>query len=540
LIDYTIDNNILIEKNNMSSEESLIQVRKDKHLEANQGSFPLASKGISIEHLLNQMNLVSPPMSLTRDDLPVNVYTIHGRITNFRKSGSIAFIKVRDESGTVQVISSRAVFSGHDSFLKLLDLGDIVEVKGQMCCSKTGENSLLVTEITLLTKAHRAPPEKWAGIADTEIKYRKRYLDLLSSEESRAVFTVRSLVLRALRVYLDNHGFMEVETSTLNAIASGANAKPFITHHNALDTEMYLRIAPELYLKRLVVGGFEKVYEIARCYRNEGVSTRHNPEFTMLEFYQAYGKFSDLVEYAKDLLAFVDNFLETFLPSNAKSWFLKWKEERSFTLNEFKIVTMLDATINAASKANIIFTYNSNKFDEFDINVVDVTNTRLQKIDIKGLFNSLQDCLSVGEKLMVAFEYLAEPFLAEDYQNDEGKSLPVFITEYPSEVCPLARVKDDNPYVCDRFELFINGRELCNAFQELNNPDEQAEKFSAQLESNQKDAMAYDADYVEALQHGMPPTIGFGMGVDRLVMLLTNAASIKDVILFPTMRGSNV
>jgi lysyl-tRNA synthetase class 2 len=534
----------------MSSEDTLIQIRKDKHQEANGGTYPLAVdpsslpfiNHTSIVYLLTYMQSKQDAGKLKTTIVPAELgevpkYSIHGRITAFRKSGAITFIKVTDSTGSVQLIVSKAAFAEYDG-LKLFDLGDIVEAGGVPCLSKSGERSLLLYGLRLLTKAHRPPPEKFAGIADEELKYRKRYLDLMSSEESRARFTVRTYIIRAIRQFMEEKNFLEVETSTLNSVASGANAKPFMTHHNALDIPLALRIAPELYLKRLLVGGLDRVYEIGRNYRNEGIDTRHNPEFTMMESYQAYGNFKELIAYTKELLIHINPYCQIELPEVVRPFYHKWYDERPFTFSQFVEMPMSRAVVNACDKASLaLFFALNNSGDLESVNFSDPNNTRLQKIDVKGMFNSLVECQSTGEKFAVLFEYVAEPFLTEDYRTADGKhSCPVFITQFPKEISPLARSRDNNSQICDRFELYVEGRELANAFQELNDPDEQALRFQEQLENNSKDPMAYDADYVEALEHGMPPAIGFGMGIDRLVMLLTNTTSIKDVILFPTLR----
>lgn len=523
----------------MSSEETLIEIRKQKHQELNGGTYPLTGSAATIRGALDIMALEAPPMSLDPAELSRTI-VLRGRISNFRKSGGISFIKITDASGAIQCIASKGVLKDY-SRLSLLDLGDIIELTGKMCLSKTSEKSILILDWSMLTKSHRPPPEKFLGIADQELKYRKRYLDLMSSEETRAVFVVRSHTIRAIRQFMENNNFMEVETSTLNTVSSGANAKPFTTHHNALETDLFLRIAPELYLKRLLVGGYERVFEIGRSYRNEGISTRHNPEFTMIEFYEAYGRFHSLMHYAENLLVYVDETLLASLKNSfALPYYMKWRDERPFTFDQFAEVTMEEAVNKAFEKLHMRFPGSDHvpeNWHSVGIPGTDAARERYKKINIGELFHKINNVETRGEKVALFFEYLAEPFLAEDYRTADGsKSLPVFVTEYPVEICPLARRCSYNPAVCDRYELFIEGRELCNAFQELNDPDEQARLFKDQLASNNKDVMDYDADYVEALEYGMPPSIGFGMGIDRLCMLLTNAASIKDVILFPTLK----
>ena len=530
----------------MSSEETLIQVRKDKHQEINGGTYPLASDPAvlpfithaSIEYVQRMVSLLRGNNKLVASISPQDLgdsdkYIIRGRISALRKSGAITFIRLTDVTGSIQIIVSKAVYGDYDK-IKLLDLGDIVEVGGRACQSKTGEDSLLAFSIAVLTKTHRPPPEKFAGIADQELKYRKRYLDLMSSEETRARFIVRTYAIRAIREFMEKRNFLEVETPTLGAIASGANAKPFITHHNALDVDMRLRIAPELYLKRLLVGGMDRVYEIGRNYRNEGIDTRHNPEFTMMESYQAYGNFNQLVKFTEQLIHHVVSYLGMNLPPAALSFLKKWQSEATYDIWTFVEIPMFSAVVKAMRIAGLDWV---TPHTVGQVHILDNDNPRLQKIDLKGLVHGLNEAVTEGEKLAVLFEYVAEPFLTEDYRNESGtKSRPVFITDYPKDISPLARAKDSDQTTCDRFELFVDGRELANAFQELNDPEEQALRFQEQLDANNKDPMDFDADYVEALEHGMPPAIGFGIGIDRLVMLLTNTSSIKDVILFPTLK----
>lgn len=544
----------------MSSEEILIQTRKDKHEAANGGQYALAQdcnelpfiREHTVRSVVNMMAQMQSVNSLVTSIQPSDLelqpkIRLRGRITNFRKSGGITFIRIADSTGAVQLIVSKSSYEQY-GWIQNLDLGDIIEASGWTCQSKTAEKSLLLFSVRLLTKAVRPPPEKFNGIADQELKYRKRYLDLMSNEESRARFTVRTHIIRALRQYMEERRFLEVETSTLNTIASGANAKPFTTHHNALDIPLTLRIAPELYLKRLLVGGLDRVFEIGRNYRNEGIDTRHNPEFTMMESYEAYGNFQDLIVMTKAMLRSVDDYCFTHLPDFALSYYQQWKDTRPFSWSQFTEVTMIQAVLNGLKKAELEFelgayfgrTPNGEEPAVTQLQVVNPNNDRLQRIDLKGLFHALGECSSIGDQIAVLFEFVAEPFLTDDYRSGDGlHSQPVFITEYPKEISPLARERDDKPGITDRFELFVEGRELANAFQELNDPEEQAARFQDQLESNEKDPMAYDADYVEALEHGMPPAIGFGMGIDRLVMLVTNTSSIKDVILFPTLKPQN-
>lgn len=538
----------------MSSEDTLIQVRREKHQQLNGGAYPLPREGLvwSIASVLSDIDYmvkgggdypIHCPTTIDLAEARGNgTKTIHGRVTALRKAGALTFIKLTDSSASMQLVVARNNFPESYDTIKLLDLGDIIEATGEEVLTKTGERSLLLSGWNVLTKAHRPPPEKFHGIADDELKARKRYLDLMGSEETRARFMYRSLIVKGIREYMDGQGFMEVETSTMSSIASGANAKPFLTHHNALDIPLLLRIAPELNLKRLLVGGFDKVFEIGRNYRNEGIDTRHNPEFTMMESYQAYGRFPELLTFTKALLQHVVNYCGYYMTGWAHDYFVKWQREKTCTFTSFVEVTMEQAVQNALDKlqmrAYLDQPYNGEWYQFTPPEYCsDATSQRTAKVDYMGLLFGLNKSTSRGERVALFFEYLAEPFLTADYRDPVlNKSLPVFITEYPKVISPLARTNDTNPNICDRFELFVDGRELANAFQELNDPDEQALRFKEQLQTNNKDPMYYDVDYVEALQHGMPPAIGFGMGIDRLVMLLTNTASIKDVILFPTLR----
>ncbi len=536
------------------SEESLIETRKQKHQEINSGTYPLPAKGSNIlrvmdlNYYFNEYNTLIPS-SLNLDEFIGDAkhdVRVCGRVRLFRKSGSIAFITLADQTGAIQLIFSKANSPSYDK-IKLIDLGDIIDISGYVCYSKTGERSIFVMQWTVLTKATRPMPEKFTGLTDVETKYRKRYLDLISSDESKSVFMVRSGIVSSIRKFMEADHFMEVETSTLNSVVSGANAKPFSTHHNALNSELYLRIAPELYLKRLLVGGFDRVFEIGRNYRNEGLDTRHNPEFTMMEYYQAYGRFEELISRTENMLRFIDSNCCKLLPEFVCSNYAEWKKTRPFTLDSFIEVSMRNAVINAASKAEMVLNSNLHSLlyeyipnNKPDITISNPNNNRLSKIDMNGLTHDYIDAATIGQRIAVLFEYIAEPFLIEDYRTDDNKySLPVFITQHPKDVSPLARSFDKEPSLTERFELYVDGRELANAFQELNDPAEQALRFKEQLELNNKDPMDFDEDYIQALEYGMPPAIGFGMGIDRLVQLLTNKSNIKDVILFPTLKPEN-
>jgi len=412
--------------------------------------------------------------------------------------------------------------------------------------TRTGELSVELSALRLVTKAHRPLPDKWHGLTDIEARYRQRYVDFVATPDARTVIRARSLVVQALRGFLDARGFVEVETPTLHRVVGGAAARPFETHHHTLDLDLFLRIAPELYLKRLLVGGFERVYEIGRCYRNEGISTRHNPEFTMLEFYQAYATHETLLDLAEELLRAVDAHVGTRLRELGQADFhTRAVAARPFTFAEpFARVSLHDAIRRAVSRAglpdDLPGRLEALASDGALVKDLATRSDRAGRIDWGNLRRGLGRCDTEGDRAFVAYEYLAEPFLAEDYRSASGEhSVPVFIVDYPAETSPLARRKDSDPSLVDRFELFVDGRELCNAFSELNDPDDQAARFRDQVERKARGAeetMDYDADYVTALEHGMPPAAGFGLGVDRLVMMLLGQPSIRDVIAFPLLR----
>ena len=432
---------------------------------------------------------------------------IAGRMMLDRK----AFKVVQDRTGRIQIYASKDV----QKDTKHWDLGDIVGVRGTL--SKSGKGDLYVTmdEYVLLTKSLRPLPEKHKGLTDTEARYRHRYVDLMVNEDSRRVFYARSKIISAMRQYFTERDFMEVETPMLQVIPGGATARPFVTHHNALGIDMYLRIAPELFLKRLVVGGFERVFEINRNFRNEGLSTRHNPEFTMVEFYQAYADYNDLMDLTEDMLrSITQKVLGTTTVVNTRTLADGSEETVEYDFGKaFERLTVVDA----------ILRYNP------DIKPEQLADDASARQVAKNLGIHLKDGWGLGKVQIEIFEATAEHRLMQ----------PTFITEYPKEVSPLARCKDSNPFVTERFEFFVGGREIANGFSELNDAEDQAERFQAQVaekEAGDDEAMFYDEDYVMALEYGLPPTAGEGIGIDRLAMLLTNSASIRDVILFPAMR----
>jgi lysyl-tRNA synthetase class 2 len=484
-------------------------------------------------------------------------YHAFGRIVARRGFGKASFLRLRDGSGELQLFAKKDIMGAAFEALEDIDIADHVEVRGRAMVTKTGELSLELSELKLVTKALRPLPDKWHGLTNVDLRYRQRYVDFVANPEAAATMRARSIIVQGLRDFLDSRGFLEVETPTLHTLIGGAAAKPFETHHNALDMKLFMRIAPELYLKRLLVGGFERVYEIGRAYRNEGLSTRHNPEFTILEFYQAYATYETLLSLTEELFRHVDGFLKRrFEELGLGATYARWYAERPFTLEEpFRRVPMRQGILDSLARAGLP----GDVIDKLEAIAVSPdpkaardpaadalvkslaeSSERSKKIDWGNLRRALGHAGSEGERTFVAYEYLAEPFLAEDYRSADGsRSVPVFIVDYPAEVSPLARRKDSDPSLVDRFELFVHGRELCNAFSELNDPDDQASRFRHQVELKSRGAeetMDYDEDYIVALEHGMPPAAGFGLGVDRLVMALAGQPSIRDVIAFPLMR----
>ncbi len=441
------------------------------------------------------------------EELAVEV-TVAGRMMTRRIMGKASFATIQDMGGRVQVYVARDNLAEgfYNTEFKKWDLGDIVGAKGTLFKTKTDELSIKVSEIRILTKALRPLPDKFHGLSDTEACYRQRYLDLIANEESRKTFILRNKIVTSIRNYLNEREFMEVETPMLQAIPGGATARPFETFHNALDLPMYLRIAPELNLKRLVVGGFERVFEINRSFRNEGVSTRHNPEFTMIEFYQAYADYIDLMNLTEDMLR---NITENVLGSSV----VNYGEEVFDFGKPFIRMTMKESVLE----------YNEG------IEASELDSMEGLKAVAKRFSVNLKDSWGEGKVLTEIFEETAEHKLMQ----------PTFITAYPAEVSPLARRNDENPDVTDRFEFFVGGRELANGFSELNDSQDQAQRFMdqvAQKDAGDDEAMFYDADYITALEHGLPPTAGEGIGIDRLVMLFTDSHTIRDVLLFPHMR----
>ena len=454
-------------------------------------------------------DLIAQFGEMTREELEGQSLEVvlAGRMMLKRDMGKVGFAQLKDSSGTIQIFVQKAAVGepSYDAF-KQSDIGDIFGVSGTLFKTNKGEFTIKLVSIELLTKALRPLPEKYHGLSDQEQKYRQRYVDLIMNDDSRRVFAIRSKVVNFIRQFMIDAGFVEVETPMMQVIPGGATAKPFITHHNALDMEMYLRVAPELYLKRLVVGGIEQVFEINRNFRNEGLSTRHNPEFTMLEFYQAYADYEDFMNLTEEMMR---GLAETVHQSSS----ITYQGDEYDLAPAFERITVAESIIK----------YNP----DLDINQLE----------------DLEYCRKAAEKLGIKPEPIwgAGKLQIEIFEKTVEDQLqqPTFITAYPTEVSPLSRANDDNPFITDRFEFFVGGRELANGFSELNDPEDQAARFRRQVEekeSGDDEAMHYDADYIRALEYGMPPAAGEGIGIDRLVMLFTDSPSIRDVILFPHMR----
>ncbi|WP_318507343.1 lysine--tRNA ligase [Photobacterium leiognathi] len=447
---------------------------------------------------------------MTKEELEEagHVFAIAGRI--MAKRGP--FLAIQDVSGRIQAYASKDVQKELKEKYSGLDIGDIIGIKGALHKSGKGDLYVNMDEYELLTKALRPLPEKFHGLTDQEMRYRQRYVDLIVNDDSRHAFVVRSKVVSAIRNFMVSKGFMEVETPMMHVIPGGATARPFITHHNALDIDMYLRVAPELYLKRLVVGGFERVFEINRNFRNEGLSPRHNPEFTMMEFYMAYADYNDLMDLTEEMLSSI----AMDVLGSSKMPYGEYEVEFA---GPYARMSMLDA----------IKKYNPDHAEIQALTYEGVADRELMVKIAKSVHVDVEGFWTCGQLLEEIFGETAEPQLMQ----------PTFITEYPADISPLARRNDENPFITDRFEFFIGGREVANGFSELNDAQDQDQRFKAQVDAKDAgddEAMYYDADYITALEHGLPPTAGQGIGIDRLVMLLTNTHTIRDVILFPAMR----
>ena len=491
-------------------ERNEVSVRRSKlaRLREQGDVFPNDWQRTHFANDLHQQFQDATKQQLEKDSHEVSVA---GRVVLRRELGRASFVSLRDMSGTIQCYlrSDTLPEEEYSLFKDLTDLGDIVGVSGAMMRTNKGELSVLATKFKLLTKSLQPFPSKYQGVEDQELKYRRRYLDLIANEESRKLFEIRSKVIQSIRRFFDARDYLEVETPMMHPIPGGAVAKPFVTHHNVLDMDLFLRVAPELYLKRLVVGGYERVYEINRNFRNEGLSTRHNPEFTMLEFYQAYATYEDLIKLTSEL---VYELATTVFDTDTIQW-----GDHQITFTQKPIVMSMETSVAAALNA---------------AQISDVRNEKYLRERAEQHHVSITKDLGWGGVLNEVFETLVEPTLVE----------PCFIVQYPTEISPLARSNDEDPLLADRFEYFVGGREIANGFSELNDPDDQAERFQEQvlrLNRGDEEAMHFDEDYITALQYGLPPTAGEGLGIDRLVMLFTNTSTIRDVLLFPHMKPVN-
>ena len=497
-----------MENDNLGGEKALLEERRKK---LNQ----LRDKGSaygntfkpqnSAKKLHEEYGQFSKEALLKKD---IKNISIAGRIVLKRVMGKASFATLRDSSGDIQiyVTKNNVDESAYEDF-KTWDLGDIVGISGKLFRTQKNELTIDVWDLEMITKSLRPMPEKFKGLTDIEARYRQRYLDLMTNTSTKEVFIKRTKIIDSMRKIMNKVGYLEVETPMMHPLAGGAVARPFITQHNALGQDLYLRIAPELYLKRLLVGGFDKVFEINRSFRNEGLSTKHNPEFTMMEWYEAYASMQDQMNLTKEII------LNAASAAGCKSK-ITWDSEE-INLDNFNQSTLTDLVLE------------HNK----DLSKDDIANKKVLSNFLKDKKIKIEKNWEVGRMLLEVFEETVESRLID----------PTFVTEYPVEVSPLSRRNQDNPDFADRFELFIGGKEFANGFCELNDPDDQASRFKKQVEakdSGDKEAMDYDHDYITALEHGMPPAVGVGMGVDRLVMLLTNQSSIRDVLLFPQLKSN--
>ncbi len=493
-------------ENSEQNENRLIAERREKldRLRENGVAFP---NDFRRDLIAGELHAAYGEHSAESLEAEAPVAHVAGRMMARRVMGKVSFLKIQDRSGQLQLFVERDRISKEIyQELKSWDVGDIIGAVGPLFKTKTGELSVRTDELRLLVKSLRPMPDKWHGISDQELKLRQRYVDLIVSEKTREVFAIRIDLIRFIRSFLDALGFAEVETPMMQPIAGGALARPFVTHHNALDMDLFLRIAPELYLKRLLVGGMERVYEVNRSFRNEGTSTQHNPEFTMLELYQAYAGYEDLIVLTQNLIR-----------EAARA--LLGRDVLEYQGQEFSLAgTFEEITIEQA-----LVRFNPG-LSEKDLRDIEVLRRACEEHDIE-----VRPDFGAGKLQIELFEKTVEHQL----------SGPVFVTHFPAEVSPLARGSDADPFLTERFELFIGGREIANGFSELNDPEEQAQRFKAQAQAKSlgdEEAMFYDADYIRALEYGLPPAAGLGVGIDRLVMLLTDSASIRDVLLFPHLK----
>ena len=497
-----------MENDNLGGEKALLEERRKK---LNQ----LRDKGSAYGNTFKPQNSAKKlheeygqfsKEALVKKDIK-NI-SIAGRIVLKRVMGKASFATLRDSSGDIQIyVTKNNVDESVYEDFKTWDLGDIVGISGTLFRTQKDELTIDVWDLEMITKSLRPMPEKFKGLTDIEARYRQRYLDLMTNTSTKEVFIKRTKIIDSMRKIMNKVGYLEVETPMMHPLAGGAVARPFVTQHNALGQDLYLRIAPELYLKRLLVGGFDKVFEINRSFRNEGLSTKHNPEFTMMEWYEAYASMQDQMNLTKEII------LNAASAAGCKSK-ITWDSEE-INLDNF----------NQSTLTNLVLEHNK------DLSKDDIANKKVLSNFLKDKKIKIEKNWEVGRMLLEVFEETVESRLID----------PTFVTEYPVEVSPLSRRNQDNPDFADRFELFIGGKEFANGFCELNDPDDQASRFEKQVEakdSGDKEAMDYDHDYITALEHGMPPAVGVGMGVDRLVMLLTNQSSIRDVLLFPQLKSN--
>ena len=497
-----------MDKENLGGEKAILEERRKKLDQLrDRGS----AYGNSFKPQNNANNLHDKYGNLSKEELAeknIKNISIAGRIVLKRVMGKASFATLRDSSGDIQIyVTKNNVDEDVYEDFKTWDLGDIVGVSGSLFRTQKDELTIDVWDLEMITKSLRPMPEKFKGLTDVEARYRQRYLDLMTNNSTKEVFIKRTKIVDSMRKKMNEVGYLEVETPMMHPLAGGAVARPFITQHNALGQDLYLRIAPELYLKRLLVGGFEKVFEINRSFRNEGLSTKHNPEFTMMEWYQAYASMQDQMDLTQDIIL---NAAE----AAGRSLDIEWDDVK-INLGNF----------NQSTLSNLVIEHNK------DLSKDDLTNHKKLQEFLKNKKVKIEKNWGVGRMLLEIFEETVESSLID----------PTFVTEYPVEVSPLSRRNEDNPEFADRFELFIGGKEFANGFCELNDPDDQASRFEDQVaakDSGDKEAMDYDHDYITALEHGMPPAVGVGMGVDRLVMLLTNQSSIRDVLLFPQLKST--
>ena len=496
-----------MDKDNLSGEKALIEERRKKLEQLrDKGN----AYGNSFKPENNAKDLHEKYDEFSKEELvekKIKDISVAGRIVLKRVMGNASFATLRDSSGDIQiyVTKNNVEESVYEDF-KTWDLGDIVGVSGTIFRTKTDELTIDVWDLEMITKSLRPMPEKFKGLTDIEARYRQRYLDLMTNTDTKEIFIKRTKIIDSMRTKMNERGYLEVETPMMHPLAGGAVARPFVTQHNALGQDLYLRIAPELYLKRLLVGGFERVFEINRSFRNEGLSTKHNPEFTMMEWYEAYASMQDQMDLTKDII------LSAAAAAECDSK-IEWGDAK-INLSNFKQATL----------SELVMEHNK------DLSRNDLNNKKKLEEFLKNKKIKIEKSWGIGRMILEVFEETVEDKLID----------PTFVTEYPVEVSPLSRRNTENPDYADRFELFIGGKEFANGFCELNDPDDQASRFEDQVaakDSGDKEAMDYDHDYITALEHGMPPAVGVGMGVDRLVMLLTNQSSIRDVLLFPQLKS---